>query len=127
VTLVLMNIGTILEAAATGDPARTALIIDRRPIGYGEVAHTVRQCAAGLAAYGVRAGQRVAVLDGGSLLSIAILLAAARIGAAAALMNPALTPPEIRGLLANAGCAGVAVAGAPYADRLRAAGLRTVL
>ncbi|HEX5256737.1 MAG TPA: AMP-binding protein [Mycobacterium sp.] len=122
-----MNIGTILETAATSDPARTALIIDGQPISYGDVAHTVRQCAAGLAAAGVRAGQRVAVLDGGSLLAIATLLAAARIGAAAALMNPALTPPEIRGLLENAGCAGVAVAGVPYADRLREAGVPTVL
>lgn len=122
-----MNIGTILETAATSDPDRTALIIDGQPISYGEVAHTVRQCAAGLAACGVRAGQRVAVLDGGSLLSIATLLAVARIGAAAALMNPALTPPEVRGLLASAGCAEVAVAGAPYAARLREAGVPTVL
>lgn len=122
-----MNIGTILETAATSDPARTALIIDEQSISYGEVAHTVRQCAAGLAACGVRAGQRVAVLDGGSLLSIATLLAAARIGAAAALMNPALTPREIRGLLENAGCVDVAVAGVPYAGRLREAGVPTVL
>ncbi|OBH56959.1 class I adenylate-forming enzyme family protein [Mycobacterium sp. E2479] len=122
-----MNIGTILDTAATRDPDRTALIIDGQPIGYGEVAHTVRRCAAGLAAGGVRAGQRVAVLDGGSLVSIATLLAAPRIGAAAALMNPALTPAEIRKLLENAGCAGVAVAGVPYADRLREAGVPTVL
>ncbi|OBH45847.1 class I adenylate-forming enzyme family protein [Mycobacterium mantenii] len=122
-----MNIGTILDTAAAGDPARTALIIDGRPIDYGEVADSVRQCAAGLAACGVRAGQRVAVLDGGSLLSIAALLGAARIGAAAALMNPALTPHEIHGLVDNAGCAGVAVAGAPYADRLRDAGIPAVL
>jgi acyl-CoA synthetase (AMP-forming)/AMP-acid ligase II len=122
-----MNIGTILETAATSDPARTALIIDEQSISYGEVAHTVRQCAAALAACGVRAGQRVAVLDGGSLLSIATLLAAARKGAAAALMNPALTPREIRGLLENAGCVEVAVAGVPYADRLREAGVPTVL
>lgn len=122
-----MNIGTILDTAETSDPARTALIIDGQPIGYGEVAHAVRQCAAGLTASGVRAGQRVAVLDGGSLLSIATVLGAARMGAATALMNPALTPPEIRGLLDNAGCAGVAVAGATYADRLREAGVPTVL
>lgn len=122
-----MNIGTILEAAATSDPGRTALIIDGRPISYGEAAHTVRRCAALLTAAGVRTGQRVAVLDGGSLLSIATLLAAARMGAAAVLMNPALTPPEIRGLLGNAGCTGVAVAGAPYAARLSEAGVPTVL
>lgn len=122
-----MNIGTMLEAAAAADPARVALIIDGRSIGYGELAATVRQCAAGLADRGVVAGQRVAVVDGASVLSIAAVLGAARIGAAAALMNPALTPPELRGLLTNAGCAEVAVAGEPYVDRLREAGAPTVL
>ena len=58
-----------------------------------------------------RPAQRVAVVDGGSLLSIATMLGAARIGAAAALMNPALTPPELRALLKNAGCADVASRG----------------
>jgi len=122
-----MNTGTILDAAAAGDPARAALIIDRRSTSYGELAAAVRHCAAGLADHGVVAGQRVAVVDGGSLLSIATLLAAARIGAAAALMNPALTPPELQGLLKNAGCADVAVAGEQYVDRLREAGAPAVL
>jgi acyl-CoA synthetase (AMP-forming)/AMP-acid ligase II len=122
-----MHTGTILDAAATGDPARAALIIDGRDISYGELAATVLQCAAGLTAHGVEPGQRVAVVDGGSLLSIATLIATARIGAAAALMNPALTPPELQGLLKNAGCADVAVAGEPYVDRLREAGAATVL
>jgi len=122
-----MNIGTILDDAATGDPSRVALIIDGRSISYGELSAAVRQCAARLTAHGVSAGQRVAVVDGGSLLSIATLLAAARIGAAAALMNPALTSPELQGLLKNAGCADVAVAGEQYVHRLREAGAPTVL
>ena len=121
-----MNTGEILEAPAASDPTRTALIIDGRSTSYGELAATVGQCAAGLVARGVVAGDRVAVVDGGSLLSIAMLLGAARIGAAAALMNPALTPPELRGLLKNAGCAGVVVAGEAYANRLREAGATTV-
>src|ERR1700758_2989023 len=122
-----MSTGTIVDAAASGDPARAALIIDGRSISYGELAVTVRQGAAGLAAHGVVAGQRVAVVDGGSLLSIATLVAAPRIGAAAALMTPALTGPELQGLRKKAGCAGVAVAGEPYVDRLRDAGAPTVL
>ena len=122
-----MNTGTILDAAAAGDPARVALIVDGRRISYGELAAAVRRCAAGLAAHGVAPGQRVAVVDGGSLLSIATLLGTARVGAAAALMNPALTPPELQGLLKNADCADVAVAGEPYVDRLRDAGAPTVL
>ncbi len=122
-----MNLATIIDAAAAGDPTRAALIIDGRFVTYGELAAAVRECAAGLAARGVVAGDRVAVVDGGSLLSIATLLGAARIGAAAALMNPALTPPELRGLLKNAGCADVAVAGAAYLDRVREADAPTVL
>ncbi|BBZ69721.1 class I adenylate-forming enzyme family protein [Mycobacterium paraseoulense] len=122
-----MNIGTILEAAAADDPARVALIVDGCPIAYGELADTVRRCAAGLAGRGVVAGQRVAVVDGASVLSVAAVLGAARIGAAAALMNPALTPSELHGLLTNAGCADVAVAGEPSADRLREAGAPMVV
>ena len=122
-----MNTGTIIDAAATGDPTRTALIVDGRSISYGELATAADQCAAGLAARGVAAGECVALVDGGSLLSIATLLGAARIGAAAALMNPALTPSELRGLLKSAGCAEVAVAGESYLDRLREAGATTVL
>jgi acyl-CoA synthetase (AMP-forming)/AMP-acid ligase II len=120
-----VNISTIIDAAA-GDPGRAALVINGRTIGYGELAAAVGQCAARMAAEGL-AGTRIAVVDVGSMLSIATVLAAARIGAAAALMNPALTPPELRGLLTNAGCATVGVAGEAYADRLREAGVAKVL
>jgi acyl-CoA synthetase (AMP-forming)/AMP-acid ligase II len=122
-----MNIGMIIDGAATGDPDRVALIIGQRVIGYGRLAAAVERCAAGLAANGVAPGTRVAVVDGGSLLSIASVLGAARIGAAAALMNPALTTSELRGLMQNAGCADVGVAGEAYADRLREAGASKTL
>ncbi len=121
-----MNTATIIDAAAAGDPTRAALVIDGQPITFGELAAAVEQCAAGLTANGV-AGRRVAVVDGGSLLSIATVLGAARIGAAAALMNPALTPSELRGLLNNAGCADVGVAGEAYASRLLEAGASAAL
>ncbi|CDO88880.1 acyl-CoA synthetase [Mycobacterium triplex] len=122
-----MNTGTILEAAAGADPARTALIVHGRTVSYGELATAVRQCATSLAAHGVAPGARIAVVDDASLLSIAALLGAARIGAAPALMNPALTPPELRALRNNAGCADVAVAGERYVARVREAGAPTVL
>jgi acyl-CoA synthetase (AMP-forming)/AMP-acid ligase II len=120
-----VNIGTILDAAAADDPGRIALIIDGRDISYGELATAVERCAARLADSGV-AGARVAVLDIGSLASIATMLGAARIGAAAALMNPALTPRELEGLLANGEWAPVGVAGADYIDRLADAGMPAV-
>ncbi|HXL63271.1 MAG TPA: AMP-binding protein, partial [Mycobacterium sp.] len=62
-----MNIGTIIDAAAAGDPDRAALILDGRTISYGELAAAVEQCAARLAANGLSGG-RVAVVDVGSLL-----------------------------------------------------------
>jgi acyl-CoA synthetase (AMP-forming)/AMP-acid ligase II len=122
-----MNIGSIIDSAAIDDPDRVALIIGKDAIGYGQLAAAVQRCAAGLAANGVAAGSRVAVVDGGSLLSIASVLAAPRIGAAAALMNHALTTPELRALMQNAGCADVAVAGDAYAARLQEAGASRVL
>jgi acyl-CoA synthetase (AMP-forming)/AMP-acid ligase II len=120
-----MNIGTIIDEAAASDPGRTALIVDEHIVSYGALAVAVELCAARLANSGL-AGKRVAVVDVGSLLSIATMLGAARIGAAAALMNPALTPPELQGLVENAGCATVGVAGESYVDRLGDAGLSEV-
>ena len=120
-----MNIGTLIDAAAADDPGRAALVIDGREISYAELAAAVERCAARLADSGV-AGARVAVVDVGSLASIATMLGAARIGAAAALMNPALTPRELEGLLANGVWAPVGVAGADYIDRLAGAGMPTV-
>ena len=120
-----MNISTIIDTAAAGDPDRAALIIDGRTISYGELAAAVEQCAARLAANGL-SGTRVAVVDVGSLLAIATVLGAARIGAAAALINAALTPPELQGLVKNAACADAWVAGEAYAGRLLEAGVSTV-
>lgn len=113
-----MNLGTIIDAAAVADPQRAALIIDGAAISYGTLDAVVRRCAGALAAAGVSAGDRVAVVDTASLLSIASLLGAARVGATAALMNPALTPGELCALLDNAGCCPVAVAGEAFAPRL---------
>ena len=44
-----MNIGTIIDAAAAGDPARAALIIDGRVISYRRAGRGCRavRCAAG--------------------------------------------------------------------------------
>ncbi len=122
-----MNTGTIIDAVAAADPTRIALIIGGCAVSYGELAAAVERSSTALAANGMMAGERVAVVDNGSVLSIATVFGAARIGAAAALMNPALTPWELRGLQENAGCAQVGVAGEAYAGRLREAGATTVL
>ena len=81
-------------------------------------------CAAVLADHGVGPGDRVAVVDVGGLLSTAVILGAARIGAAAALMNVQLKPSELRELVRTAGCAPVGVAGDAVPRRARAGGRR---
>jgi acyl-CoA synthetase (AMP-forming)/AMP-acid ligase II len=121
-----MNIGTIIDATAAADPGRAALIVEGRTVSYGELAHAVDQCAAALVASDVN-GRPVPVVDLASLLSISTVFAAARIGSAAALMNPALTAPELRGLRENAGCAEVGVAGGAYAEKLLEGGATKVL
>jgi long-chain acyl-CoA synthetase len=121
-----MNIGTVIDDAAAGDPARAALIVNRQTISYSELGAAVERCAARLADGGL-AGRRVAVVDVGSLVSIAAMLGAARIGAAAALMNPALTPQELNGIATSAGCASTGIAGTKYVDRLRDAGVSETL
>ena len=74
-----------------------------------------RSIARGLRAAGVQPGDRVPVVEVGNLLSIATMLGAARIGAAAALMNPALRPQEIAALIETAGCVKLAVTGPGFA------------
>jgi acyl-CoA synthetase (AMP-forming)/AMP-acid ligase II len=78
----------------------------------------VQSCAAALAAHGVGRGDRVAVVDTGGVLSTAAMLAAARIGASAALMNVALKPSELHDLVEIAGCGPVGVAGDAFREGL---------
>jgi long-chain acyl-CoA synthetase len=62
----------------------------------------------------------VAVVDQGGPLAVASILAAARLGAAAAQMNPDLKVGEMAALCRLVGCT-VGIAGAGYADKLREA------
>src|SRR5215475_13472290 len=59
-----VNIGTIVDAAAAGEPRRAALIIDGHITSYGELAAAVEQCSGRLADSGLT-GKRVAVVDVG--------------------------------------------------------------
>lgn len=122
-----MRAGELLDAAAAGAPDRTALIIDGTEITYGELGDAVGRTAAALRAAGVGRGDRVALLDVASVLSTVAVLAAARVGAAAAMMNVHLTASELRQLVEDAGCAPVGVAGDDHAEKLGAALDGTVL
>ena len=115
-----MNVGRALSPAVALVPERTALVAGDRRCSYGDLDRWVRRVAAALTARGVGPGSRVALVDTGSVLSVATILAAARIGAASAQMNVLLTPDELRDL-AQAVDARVGVAGAPYRSNLAAA------
>ena len=97
---------------------RLALAVGERECNYGELHRLVLRVAATLRARGVKCGDRVAVVDVGSALSVAAILGAARLGAAAALMNVQLKPSELSELVRTAGCAPVGIAGDAYAGAL---------
>jgi long-chain acyl-CoA synthetase len=115
-----MNVGRVADPALDRVPGRTSLVVGDRPCSYRDLESRVRQVAAALAARGVGPGDRVALVDNASVLSVATILAAARIGAASAQMNVLLTPDELR-TLATAVDARVGVAGAPFRTGLDAA------
>jgi len=113
-----VNVASVLDPVVAADPTRVALFVGDRPITYAELADAVASCAAGLASHGVGRGDRIAVVEVGSLLSAAVILGAARLGAAAALMNAQLKAAELQELVETSNCARVGVAGAPYAEAL---------
>jgi acyl-CoA synthetase (AMP-forming)/AMP-acid ligase II len=120
-------IGRVLEAVTAVDAGRAALIVGETTVTYGELDAAVRSCAAALRSAGVDAGWRIPLVDDATLLSVATLLGATLLGAAAALMNPRLTPDELRVLIKVAEAAPVGVAGADYAGLLTEAGQPAVL
>ncbi len=113
-----MNLADLVEPARRGVPERIALLLPERSVRYAELGAAVDAAAAALAARGVGRGDRVALLDDTSLLHIASVLAAARIGAAAVPMHVQLSERELRELVASCGCAEVGIAGAAHAARL---------
>lgn len=117
----VVNISSVLDPVVAADPTRAALVIDDRVVTYADLDGAVRSCAAVLHAHGVGPGDRLAVVEVGGLLSTAVILAAAHVGAAAALMNVQLKPGELQELVRASSCAAVGVAGVPFRDGLAAA------
>jgi long-chain acyl-CoA synthetase len=113
-----MNVGHATDAPLEAVPDRVALVVDGEELTYRQLERRIRQVASSLVAAGVRAGDRVALVNLGSALSVATIFGAARVGAAAAQMNAYLTPGELGQLTELVG-ARFGVAGARYADGLR--------
>ena len=115
-----MNIGHATDASLDSVPDRVALAVDGSSTTYRQLETHIGRAAAGLAAAGVGPGDRVALVDLGSVLSVATLYGAARLGAAAAQMNAYLTTGELAQLTETVG-ARVGVAGPRFIEGLRPA------
>jgi long-chain acyl-CoA synthetase len=112
-----MNVGYALDPPVQSVPERVALFVDGQETTYRRLDSLIGHAAAALTAAGVGPGDRVALVNLSSVLSVATIFAAARIGAATAQMNAYLTPGEL-GLLAEEVGARVGVAGERYAAGL---------
>jgi long-chain acyl-CoA synthetase len=117
VVTAVVNVGHALDGAVDLVPGRVALVVGDDRYSYAELERWVRRVAATLTARGAGPGDRVALVDNASVLSVATLLAAARIGAASAQMNVQLTPDELGKLSVGVG-ATIGVAGAAFRSRL---------
>ncbi|HVN50845.1 MAG TPA: class I adenylate-forming enzyme family protein [Acidimicrobiales bacterium] len=116
------NVATIIDAVATTAPERVALILaDGSVCTYRQLREQVARWASALSTHGIGPGQRVALADWGGVRSTAVTLAAARIGAASAQMNPLLTETELAQLVDVSGAAPVGVAEGGVAVRLTGA------
>ncbi len=105
-----VNLADIIEVTAVGDPERAALIVGDRITTFAELRHRVAGSAKLLRQEGVSRGDRVAVVLPTGLAALSALLGSARLVAAAALMNPALGPAELRTLVDVVGGVSLTVA-----------------
>ncbi len=124
-----MNLSQVIDAPVAGCPGRAAVILGDHAWTYAELGDAVAGTAARLADEGARPGERLPVLATSSPLTLAAVLAAARLGGAGAALNPQLTVEELARLWRLAGLSAVGIADGGHADALRAAmdGPRTVL
>lgn len=76
-------------------PDQTCLMGDEGEISYGVLAECARRRAAGMAAAGIRRGERVALLMGNRFAFVEVLLACQYLGAVCVPMNPRQPAPEI--------------------------------
>ncbi|MGH9096080.1 MAG: class I adenylate-forming enzyme family protein [Acidimicrobiales bacterium] len=112
-----MNIGHATDISLASVPERGAIVVDGTQFTYRQLEGLIGKVASALAAAGVGPGDRVALVDLGSALSVATIYAAARLGAASAQMNAYLTSGELAQLAELVG-ARVGVAGSRYAANL---------
>ncbi|MCL6580001.1 MAG: long-chain fatty acid--CoA ligase [Firmicutes bacterium] len=97
----------LFEEQARHEPGRVALIFFGRAVHFGELAAHVRRVAAGLAALGVRPGDRVALLLPNCPQYVIAFYALVRLGAVVVPVNPLSTERELEYVFRDAGVVGV--------------------
>lgn len=111
------NLSDLLVEAVRRNPTGEALVCDDLRLTYAALDHEVRRTAAALAAEGIAAGDRVAMLIGNRPEFVTILFALAHLGAVAVPMGLRLQTPEIAHVLANCG-ASLLIHEADLTDRI---------
>jgi fatty-acyl-CoA synthase len=103
------SLGTILTRTAARTPQRTALVWQGRRESYGEYNAAVNRVANALAARGVTAGMRVAMLSHNSREFVVAYFALAKLGAISLPINFMLGADEVAFILEHAGAEGMIV------------------
>ena len=99
----MRTVAEVLRWRARRDPGAVATWFEGRTRTYGELDASTSQLAGGLAAsYGVRPGDRVAILDKNSDAYLELILAAAKLGAVMVPINWRLQPPEVAQIVSDA-------------------------
>ncbi|MET0459432.1 MAG: long-chain-fatty-acid--CoA ligase [Ilumatobacteraceae bacterium] len=121
------NIGDILRTHATGRAEAVSLVLGDRAVSWRELYERASRVAAGLAAAGVGAQERVAFLDKNGIEHFEVFFGAALANAVCVDVNWRLAPPEVE-FIVNDAEAKVLVVGPDFVPTLDAIadGLTTV-
>ncbi|MGW5652759.1 class I adenylate-forming enzyme family protein [Streptomyces humi] len=97
----------LLERNRQCFPERTAVVDDRRRVTWTRLHERTEELARGLAALGIRRGDRVAVLSQDRIEVLESYFALARLGALFVPLNHALAAPEVTGIVERVGAVAV--------------------
>jgi long-chain acyl-CoA synthetase len=113
-----------LQRLAESKPSATALLFKGARVSYGQMEAESRACAAALWAFGVRKGDRVAVLLPNCPQFFVAEFATWKVGGVVVAVNPTYTERELEQVLASTGAETV-VTLTPFYERVKAVQPRT--
>jgi fatty-acyl-CoA synthase len=97
------DLGTELRTAAREAPDRAFLVGDGEPVTFADLDVLADRCAAGLAARGIGAGDRVAVAGLNTVDWLTLFFGAVRLGAAVVTLNVRYRETELEYMLGHSG------------------------